>query len=338
MNMNNKDLNDFEKQLNRNIYTKHDAGAIFLASVSVPQIFGVFFLICLMVISSLTKTQYSILAEHPATLIILSSLSQICFMAIFFVYNYLGRFNAKNACKINFKFGFGSLIISIIIGLIALFGFNNIITCFDQLLKLLGHTSASMPLPLNTPVWLFVNIILLCVFPAVCEELLFRGMILNGLKQYGKLTAIFASAGLFALLHGNIDQLIYPFIFGIILALIACFTDSVIPTIIVHFVNNCVVVVINYINNINSTAADINFNWLFVLLSIVYAYIACIIIALLMFALWKIKKKRELKKQNVNNLSEEEINYYLESKKSPNKLLWIGICVGALIWILSLFS
>ena len=52
-----------------------------------------------------------------------------------------------------------------------------------------------------------------------------------------------------------------------------------------------------------------------------------------------LKKKREQKQsQNKTNVSEEEIHYYFESKKTPNKLLWIGVCVGAFIWILSLFS
>ena len=51
----------------------------------------------------------------------------------------------------------------------------------------------------------------------VFEEILFRGLILRSLQPYGKKFAIFASAYLFGLFHGNIIQSPYAFLVGLVL-------------------------------------------------------------------------------------------------------------------------
>lgn len=76
------------------------------------------------------------------------------------------------------------------------------------------------------------------IVPAVCEELLFRGLILACLLPYGKKTAVLGSAFMFAMMHQNFGQLIYTFGMGILLALIAIKTRSVFGGMILHFLNN----------------------------------------------------------------------------------------------------
>lgn len=343
----------------KNIYTKYDAGITFLLAIIIPQMIGIFFVFTLMAISFASNTEYTELIKQPLVLCIMTALSQLCFVAVFFGYNVYSKTNFIKASKLNFQFGIIPLFISLLIGIIALFGYNNLITSFDAFLKFLGHTSASMPLPLSNPWWLVINIVLLCVLPAVMEELLFRGMILNGLKQYGKWTAIFGSALLFALLHGNIDQLIYPFILGVIFALIADSTNSVIPTIIVHFVNNCIVVVINYIYIQNNTLMPV-VDTKFVLLSLLFAVLTtCAIIGLVILLnyLKSIKAKNCLKNKKSNVLlgnivvdidkvedstteiyanATSTVNDAAKTNKA-NYFLWIGVAIGAVIWVLSLF-
>ena len=45
------------------------------------------------------------------------------------------------------------------------------------------------------------------IVPAFCEEFLFRGMICNQLRPYGKTVAVVVSAVLFGLMHQNVGQL-----------------------------------------------------------------------------------------------------------------------------------
>lgn len=83
-----------------------------------------------------------------------------------------------------------------------------------------------------------LDVINTAIVPAVCEEFLFRGLILMLLLPYGKKTAIFGNAVMFALMHQNFGQLIYTFGMGIVLALIAIETKSIWGGILLHFFNN----------------------------------------------------------------------------------------------------
>ena len=72
----------------------------------------------------------------------------------------------------------------------------------------------------------------------VCEELLYRGIIISLLKPYGKGLAVFFSAFLFGYMHGNIPQFASAFAGGLVFAAIAVKYDSLIPTIVMHILNN----------------------------------------------------------------------------------------------------
>ena len=77
----------------------------------------------------------------------------------------------------------------------------------------------------------------------IFEELLFRGIILNGLLNKYKNSskkAIIYSAVVFGLVHLNIPQGINAFIGGIILGLIYYYTKSMKLSIFAHFINNLI--------------------------------------------------------------------------------------------------
>lgn len=76
------------------------------------------------------------------------------------------------------------------------------------------------------------------IVPAVVEEYFFRETICKSLTIYGKKTAILASATLFALMHGNIEQILYAFVGGVLLAWIYVETKNIVIPIFVHFLNN----------------------------------------------------------------------------------------------------
>ncbi|MCR5817400.1 MAG: CPBP family intramembrane metalloprotease [Ruminococcus sp.] len=72
----------------------------------------------------------------------------------------------------------------------------------------------------------------------VCEELLYRGIIITLLKPYGKGLAVFFSAFIFGYMHGNIPQFASAFAGGLVFAAIAVKYDSIVPTIVMHIMNN----------------------------------------------------------------------------------------------------
>ncbi len=59
------------------------------------------------------------------------------------------------------------------------------------------------------------------ILAPISEEILFRGYILRTLRPYGKRFAIFGSAFLFGLFHGNLLQIPYAFLMGLVLGYVA---------------------------------------------------------------------------------------------------------------------
>lgn len=84
----------------------------------------------------------------------------------------------------------------------------------------------------------YIAILVIAVLPAVVEEIVFRGLVLNGLKGNGTIFACFVSGMLFSIFHMNPEQTIYQFICGTIFAYIAIRANSILPTMLIHFFNN----------------------------------------------------------------------------------------------------
>jgi len=85
------------------------------------------------------------------------------------------------------------------------------------------------------PVMLFF----MAVVPAFCEETMFRGIVYGGYRKHGnKCTAVLLSGFLFGVMHMNLNQALYAFAIGVLLALLFEATDSILPTILFHFVYN----------------------------------------------------------------------------------------------------
>ena len=80
----------------------------------------------------------------------------------------------------------------------------------------------------------------------ISEELVFRGAILRALLRWTPRhwVAIAISAVLFALIHANPAQMPHAFLIGLLLGWLYYRTDSIVPGIVYHWVNNSVAYVI----------------------------------------------------------------------------------------------
>ncbi len=85
---------------------------------------------------------------------------------------------------------------------------------------------------------LAVAFVLHCVLPALGEEILFRGALQGLLHPCGSGPAILAPALLFALLHQDPAQCLTAFCCGLFLGWLAERTGSILPGMLLHFVNN----------------------------------------------------------------------------------------------------
>ena len=84
------------------------------------------------------------------------------------------------------------------------------------------------------------------LFAPVCEELVFRGAILRALLHWTPRhwLAIVISALLFALIHANPAQMPHAFLIGLLLGWLYYRTDSVVPGVVYHWVNNSIAYVV----------------------------------------------------------------------------------------------
>ena len=89
-----------------------------------------------------------------------------------------------------------------------------------------------------TGIGLAVSAVYTCVVAPVTEELFFRGMLLKTFSKANQRFAVFFTAVMFGLAHGNVVQFILGFILGIFFAHITLKHNSIIPAIGVHAVLN----------------------------------------------------------------------------------------------------
>lgn len=81
------------------------------------------------------------------------------------------------------------------------------------------------------------------IVPAICEEILFRGVVLKNLLPYGRTVAILGSGLLFGLMHCNPLQLFYTATLGVVLGYVYVKTRSLFACMFIHFCNNSISVI-----------------------------------------------------------------------------------------------
>ena len=187
----------------------------------------------------------------------------------------------------------------IVVGVISLFGIQYFISIIDDLLISLGYNMASTSI--NPTSWgtFFLSVFVLAILPAIGEELIFRGIILNGLRtRFNDIASIFISAILFALMHQNLQQLIYPFLLGSIMAWAVVRSGSLISSVIIHFTNNFLVVLLTFIQNMTGWSVALPREWWFYLIAIVLLLLTILSIFLLDRYYFKHKSKDNIEKEN----------------------------------------
>lgn len=120
---------------------------------------------------------------------------------------------------------------------------------FESILSLL-HLKVQLgefSFPHNVPA-LIIYVIQLSVFAPLCEEFIFRGIVLQNLRKYGDLFAVIVSSILFGMLHGNFAQTPFAFAVGVALAFAVIETGSIWVSILIHCIINSFSVILTGIS------------------------------------------------------------------------------------------
>ncbi len=87
-----------------------------------------------------------------------------------------------------------------------------------------------------SPLW--EQLLFSVLIPPVCEELLFRRLLLDRLRPLGDVSAVWLSALAFSLYHMNFYQMFYAFGLGAFFAVVVLLTGSIRDTILLHMCLN----------------------------------------------------------------------------------------------------
>lgn len=132
---------------------------------------------------------------------------------------------------------FGSLLSSWMVSLFSFFGIS--FSSYEYALE--QQTNAPQTLGL-----MLLTVVHTAVLPALLEELVFRGFIMQPLRRYGDWFAIITSALIFGLVHGNMTQAPFAIFAGLALGYVNVVTGSMWTNILLHFCNNLVAVLSSF--------------------------------------------------------------------------------------------
>lgn len=184
---------------------------------------------------------------------------------------------------------------------------------------------------LDKPYQFIIYLFSSAVVPALCEELLFRGVICRSLMNYGSRTAILVSAVLFALMHTNLGQLLYAFAAGLLLGWIYVRSGSLKLAVLLHFINNATVCAKVFARaRLSSDAAD----------AVCYAvegiiFAACVLSAIYLLIRHINKRK---KSERHTECDEDDGPLPLEAKEktvgffTPVMVMYIAYCVLTMVY------
>jgi len=146
------------------------------------------------------------------------------------------------------KFKFSPKFIAVIVLTLfgTVFGFGKLNDYFVAFLEKFGYVPDAITLPEKSALSVIVSVLFIAVIPAITEEFLFRGLILKASKYFGNVFAVIISALAFSLYHMSPAQTIYQFVIGVVYGFIALASNSVLPTMILHFLNNFLIIALHY--------------------------------------------------------------------------------------------
>jgi len=174
------------------------------------------------------QTKMSILYGLPLSFILVFGVSSVVVL-------YLFKLNIKETLQLNVPSlgkSIGTIIMAIGIG----FPISYITSLYIDEQYTIQFTEMMKPILESN---IFIGLTLIALFPAIFEELVFRGIIFHGLKnEMKKWGVILVSASAFAIIHLSVERLFPTFALGILLGYILWRGKSIYLTVGFHFLYN----------------------------------------------------------------------------------------------------
>lgn len=250
----------------------------------------------------------NIISISPWAQAICTAIKYLCYFLIFFFIVRLDKdMKQKGALlyelKISKRIKLFDVFTIIILGAVCICAFLLVQTATIDIFGLFGWSDSATEIKISNWGQYFAFVFALALLPAIVEELIFRGLILKSLMKYGAAKAVIISALLFLFFHMNPGQTVYQFMLGIVLALVTVYSGNLVLAMILHFVNNFIVVTYTFLAQ--ESQVLITWNAGTIATTIFLAVIGTAIIYRLLLLLkrpevkWKFGTKRFVEKDNL---------------------------------------
>jgi len=149
------------------------------------------------------------------------------------------RLDIKSVLRINrIKIGHAGLIA--IMSVPAYFAAVMLNTVLLFFLQYIGEIpNQQIPVPQNVSE-LVIGLLIIGLTPAICEEMLHRGVMLSAYENRGSLKAVVITAIFFGVFHFDISNFLGPVFLGLLIGYYVIRTNSIFAGILAHFLNNTI--------------------------------------------------------------------------------------------------
>jgi len=178
----------------------------------------------------------------------------------------------------------------------------------------------------------------LAIMPAIGEEFLMRGIILDGYKNINIHVAAIMNGFLFGILHLNPTQFLYAFMLGVVFSYLVIYTNSLFSSMLIHFLFNgfsalSFLFLMNSNNSVTKQATDsamknlasIQHSYIFIL--IIYGILSILCAFVIYIVLRHLKKinryeeKCSFKEHTINLDENENVDEFASLNPRKSKLL-----------------
>lgn len=161
------------------------------------------------------------------------------------LYLVVKKIDIKEALKIN-KFQVLPGVLILLISIPAYMGASSLNVLIVYILQSTGYTlGESLPAPQSFGD-IILSILVVAIAPAICEEILHRGVLLKAYENKGSISAVVISSILFGIFHFDVKNLLGPIFLGMLIGYYVIRTDSIFAGMLAHFANNLLSVLVQY--------------------------------------------------------------------------------------------
>jgi len=266
-------------------------------SKSILKIFLIYYISMVLFCGLRIFVQMGIFPDEQWVDILLSGVVQIGILLILPSVLFCVMFKCKpgrlikdcNFNKINYKV----VLISLALGILCFIINIAVSSLFNGVLTFTGYRFSSSGGKDYSTINFIIDVITVALLPAICEEFIHRGVLLQGIKHIGFKKAIVISSILFGLVHFNIQQVSYAIVVGLIMGFVSVVAKNIYPAMIIHFVNNFISTYISYadkngwiggniLDRVQSLLTSGKSLWIFS----ISALILIAVVSLLFFLVW----------------------------------------------------